>query len=318
LQGLRRPETGAISQQLREFFHTRLHLSLDLPPDAEEIQEGRQHEQASPPQPQPLVSVQAARKFFEAALREGGYEGWKVEIDSKAINPRVEKGLRTFFLPHGRFRLDEVRYWFAHELVGHISRSVAGERSPLGLLGINTKNCSPTEEGFTYYHERQIAALHGQAHPEPEVWIGTLATGLASGVITPPQTFQSLSSFLASYVLLHRLLRHPNADVEKAREQAQEYALHICLRTFRGVPDLERAGVCYLQDAMYLRGIRMIERAVAEDETVIDRLAVGKIALELLPDLQELGIVSTPQPLRSMAYDPDLDARILSFAQAEE
>jgi hypothetical protein len=62
----------------------------------------------------------------------------------------------------------------------------------------------------------------------------------------------------------------------------------------------------------------MIERAVAEDKTVLDRLAVGKVALDLLPDLQELGIVSALQPLRKLAYDPDLDAHILSFAQAGE
>jgi hypothetical protein len=195
---------------------------------------------------------------------------------------------------------------------------VAGERSRLGLLGISTKHYQPTEEGFNSYHERQIVALHGQVHHEPEVWMGTLATGLASGVITPPQTFQSLTTFLALYALLNKLLRRPDVDGEKAREQAQEYALHICLRAFRGVPDLERAGVCNLQDSMYLRGTRMVERAVAEDKTVLDRLAVGKVALEVLPDLQELGIVSAPQPLRRLSYDPDLDARILSFAQAEE
>ena len=104
----------------------------------------------------------------------------------------------------------------------------------------------------------------------------------------------------------------------KAQEQMRQYALHLCLQVFRGVPDLERAGVCYLQDAMYLRGLRMIEQAVAENPMVLDRLAVGKVALEVLPDLEELGIVSTPEPLRRLAYDPDLDAHILSFEQAEQ
>jgi hypothetical protein len=62
----------------------------------------------------------------------------------------------------------------------------------------------------------------------------------------------------------------------------------------------------------------MIERAVAQDTTVLDRLAVGVVALEDLHDLQELGITSTPQPLRKLAYDPDLDSYILSFDTAEE
>jgi len=45
---------------------------------------------------------------------------------------------------------------------------------------------------------------------------------------------------------------------------------------------------------------------------------VGVVALELLPDLQELGITAAPQPLRKLAYDPDLDSYILSFQVTEE
>jgi len=316
MRGLERPETREVAQQLREFMQTRLHLSLDLPPNTEESEEERPDESHSAPQP--TISAQAAKTFFEAALRESGYDDWRVEIDPKAIEPRVEGGLRTLFLSNGCFRLDEVRYWFVHELVGHVGRNVAGERSPLGLLGISTKNYQPTEEGFNRYHERQIETLHRRASHPPEIWMGTIATGLASGVITPPQTFRFLYTFIDQYVLLRQLLRRPDANIEKARQQTREYAIHICLRAFRGVPDLERAGVCYLQDAMYLRGIQMVERAIAKDQTVLDRLAVGKVSLEVLPDLQELGIVSAPQPLRQLAYDPDLDARILSFEQAKE
>jgi hypothetical protein len=77
-------------------------------------------------------------------------------------------------------------------------------------------------------------------------------------------------------------------------------------------------GICFLQDAVYLRGLRLIEQAVTEDETVLDRLSVGVCALEHLPDLQELGILSAPQPLRMLAYSPDLNDYILSFEQPED
>ena len=88
-----------------------------------------------------------------------------------------------------------------------------------------------------------------------------------------------------------------------------------CLRTYRGVTDLQRPGVCFTKDVVYLRGLLKIERAVADDETVLDRLAVGKAALELLPDLQELGIVAPQQfsSLRKLVYDRGLDDYILSF-----
>jgi hypothetical protein len=114
------------------------------------------------------------------------------------------------------------------------------------------------------------------------------------------------------------LSAEPEADKQKVQKQAQAFALSFCLRTYRGVPDLERARVCFLQDAVYLRGLRMIERAAAQDEAVLDRLAVGVVALELLPDLQELGITSSPQLLRKLAYDPNLDSYILSFETSEE
>jgi len=251
LQGLKHTEAKEAAQQLSEFMQEHLHLSLDVPLDSEEIEEIYSSGQKSSA---PMVSTQAARKFFETVLREGGCDGWSVEIDPKAIHPRVEGGLRMFFLSSGPFRLNDVRYWFIHEVAGHIGRNVAGEHSPLGLLGISTKNYQPTEEGFNHYHERQIEALHGQPSHRSEIWMGTIATGLASGVITPSQTFLSLYTFLDLYALLNQLLRHPNANIQKARQYAQKYALHICLRTFRGVPDLERAGV--LGSASRSPGIR--------------------------------------------------------------
>lgn len=314
-QGLRHAATREAACQLSEWMHAHLHLSPEPPSNTKPIEETHPNE---PVPSSPMISTQAARKFFETALQMGSCNEWRVAVDPKAIHPRVESGLRTFFLSPGPYRLEEVRYWFIHELVGHIGRSTAGEGSPLGLLGMSTKNYLLTEEGWNHYHESRIEALHGQHSPQPELWIGTITTGLASGVMTPPQSFSSLYTFFSLYASLDQLLQYLDADIQTVRQQAQEYALHICLRTFRGVPDLERTGVCYLKDAIYLHGTRMIEEAVAEDKTVLDRLAVGKVSLEVLPDLQELGITSAPQLLRQLAYDPDLDARILSFEQIEQ
>jgi hypothetical protein len=83
------------------------------------------------------------------------------------------------------------------------------------------------------------------------------------------------------------------------------------------VTDLQRPGVCFTKDVVYLRGLLEIEHAVADDETVLDRLAVGKVALDLLPDLQELGIGAPQQfsSLRKLAYDPGLNDYILSFEE---
>jgi tetratricopeptide (TPR) repeat protein len=318
LQGLQRPETAEVSQRLRTFLQTRLHVLLDLPSGVQESEEQRWEASSSSAPSKRTISTQAAKRFFEAVLAESGYDEWRVVIDTAATNPRVEIGMRVFFLCDRSFSLEEIRHWLAHEIAGHAARAIAGERSPLGLLGIDTQGNLATEEGLTLYHERRIATLHGHTFQEEGIWLGSLTTGLASGVLTPPQTFLWLYRFLELYSLLGQLLEHPDADVQKMQQRAQKHALQLCLRTYRGVPDLNRAGVCYLKDSVYLRGLRMIERAVAADETVLDRLAVGRVALEHLSQMQELSIVSAPQSLLHLAYDPQIDARIVSFEERSE
>jgi hypothetical protein len=91
-----------------------------------------------------------------------------------------------------------------------------------------------------------------------------------------------------------------------------------CLRTFRGVPDLAKAGICNTKDVVYLRGRWLIDQAGVSDETVLDRLAVGKVAYELLPELEKLGISASTPSFRTLVLDPDLDAYILSFEREGE
>ena len=318
LQGLRHPETADISQQMVTFLRERLGLSLDPSPDEEAAWAGPGETNAPPAHRQRVVSPQAARQFFTTILREYGYEGWQVVIDPNATNARVEQGLRQLFLTEKPLSVEKIRHYVSHELAGHVARCVAGERSLLGLLGIHTRHSLETEEGLAVYADRQMAILRGQAYNDTALWTATLAMGLASGVVTPPQTFRSLYTFFESFYLLYQLLQRLHANVQKSREVARNHAASLCLRTYRGVPDLQRAGVCYTVEALYLRGLWKIEQAVAENETLLDRLAVGVVALEYLPDLQELGIVSAPQSLRKLVNDPELDTYILSFEELEE
>lgn len=317
IQGFRRPETADVSKQLQQFLLERLQIPVDI--SSNEEAEERQHSLSEySSRPQQTVSALTAKRFFEAVLHESGYDNWQVVIDANTSNPRVEQGLRRLFLPETKLSLDQIRHYFSHEIAGHVARCIAGEHSQLGLLGIHTRNSLPIEEGLAYYQERQVATLHGQPFDDSGIWLGTLATGLASGVVTPPQTFLSLFTFFEAFFLLRRLLKRPNQEVTVARKHSQKIALDRCLRTYRGVPDLRQAGVCYLKDAVYLHGLWMVEQAVAQDAGVLDRLGVGVVSLEQLSDLQELGIVGSLQPLRKRAFDPHLDAYILSFETSEE
>jgi tetratricopeptide (TPR) repeat protein len=318
-QGLASPETAAISQHVQEFLRIHLHLPSDLTEDdigmSHEI---RQNSPNTSPQTQRRLSVQTVKRFFETILRESGYDEWQVVIDPNATGARIEQGLHIMFLPDQQFTLEKIKHLLVHELAGHTARIMAGEHSLLGLLGIHTKNYMPTEEGLALYHERQEELRHGRRFDDAGIRLITLGIGLASGVMTPPQSFRSVVTFLELLASLRMLLKRPHTERQKVQTQTRSYALSLGLRIYRGVPDLECLGVCFLQDAMYLRGIRLIEQAVTEDETVLDRLAVGVCALEQLPDLQELGIVAPPQALRKLATASDLDAYILSFDVLEE
>jgi len=127
----------------------------------------------------------------------------------------------------------------------------------------------------------------------------------------------SIFNFFEAFIFLYRLLKRPDQDAQTAQQYARKLAFERALRSYRGVPDLTKAGVCYSKDALYLRGLWKIEQALIQDESILDRLNVGVVALEQLPDLKELGIVTAAQPLRKLAQDPDLEAYILSFEETK-
>jgi len=290
---------------LRDQFHLSLDLSGEPNGDFGDV--------FSPPADIPMLSPQGAKRFFEAVLESHEYTGWKVVLDPNVAGPRVEASLRQVFLPAEPIPLDELREYVSHELAGHVARSIAGENSRLGLLGMGTKGYMVTEEGVADYYERQAAALHGDPVDDSGIWLGTLAIGLACGVAGPAQTFSSLFAFFEPFLLLYRLLWRDDEDRQTAERRAQRNAFTRCLRTFRGVPDTRKVGICNTKDVVYLRGRWLIDQAVAQDKTVLDRLAVGKVAYELLPELEKLGISTSSQSFRTLALDPDLDAYILSF-----
>ncbi len=266
-----------------------------------------------------LIPYQAAIRFIEAVLRQAGYAGWRVIADPLSRDPHLEQALRHVYLPTRDISVDQLKDYVRHELLdGHVARCIAGEQSLIGLLGIHLSNSLEMEEGLATYKEIQNAAREGRAHDASGIWFGTLAVGLAAGVVTAPQTFSRLFTFFDTLIYLYRLVKRPDQSVQVARERAQAIALGRCLRTYRGVPDVTIPGVCYTKDVLYQRGLHKIMRALEEDSTVVERLAVGVVALEHLPDLKKLGIVAAPQALRTMMQDSRVDEHILSFVHPNE
>jgi Domain of unknown function (DUF1704) len=314
-RGLAAPEPAVAqaAQQFQEYLSTQFHLSSDLLAEAAAFAKKPVTPADTSSPSERSISAEAAQQFFATVLQESGYEGWRVMLDPYGGMARVERGARYVFLPDKRYPLADIRHLFVHELAGHVGCCIAGEQSPLGLLGVQMKNSGPIQEGIALYHERQVLAPRGESLNDASIRLGMLGVGLAAGVITPPQTFRRLCSFFERLALLNMALGTSQAEPsDEQRQRARRYALEVCLRKYRGVPDLEQEGVCYPQDIIYQRGLRLVEQAVAADASVLDRL-VGVCPLEHLPDLQELGILSASQPLLRLAYASDLDEYICSF-----
>lgn len=314
LEGLRYSETVDLSRSLIQVIRERLQLP-DLFSDNDIAHELQQAVPLPPVKEKQVASFQAVKRFFEAILQTAGYTGWHVEIDPKASGANVSPAERRIRISEASLPLERIRHLLAHEIAGHVARSIAGEQSPLGILAMGTAGYMSTEEGLALYNERRTSLLHGEEFDDAGTWMGMLSVGLACGVVTPPQSFLSLFHFIEPLILQRRLLKRLDKDLETAQKQARKRAISRCLRTFRGVPDLTRAGIVYTKDVVYLRGLRLIKQAAARDETILDRLAIGKIALDRLGELDELKMVAPPQPLRARAFDPDLNAYILSFEQ---
>ena len=266
-----------------------------------------------------FISPTVAKKFFEAVLQEYGFSDWRIQLDHATNNFRIEANVQTLFLPaYKGISVARARDLLGHELEFHVLRAEAGKGSPLALLAEGTKNFLTIDEGMAVYYDLQTAQTQNQILDEASMttWIGTLATGLAAGVVTTPQTFFQLYRLLEQLYLLDRLLAKKESDLGKAKTAAQRLALNRCLRTYRGVPDLTMAGICYAKDAIYLRGYLQLQQAVKEDPEVLDRLMVGKIAYEHLQDMKELGITVPSIRPRWYAHRPDLNEYILSFDAA--
>jgi len=236
---------------------------------------------------------------------------WHVEIDLTRTATCVDASKKKLLLPPQSFSLNKIRELLAEEVEVHAYRSMSGMRSPLALLGLGLARYSATEEGLANHSIQQVTQyLHRREKSKD--WIGTLATGLASGVLTPPLTFYELATFLEKKFLIDDCLSSGGAITwEKSVASARQQAWVRAARTFRGVPHLEQAGCCTLKDVSYLRGYFAVKQAIEETEE--QRLLVGKIGIEHLDQMNELDIIAPAYPHHHLALVPDLLDRVSQY-----
>ena len=312
-EGTHHPETSEVSERLSQFLRD-MQAPLDValaPAGPRSVSDGKTPTATRPR----MLAPHTVKRFFDAVMRQYGFDGWQTVIDVTANDPRIEQLTQCLILPDKQLSVERVRTLLSHEIESHVFRAAAGEKSRLNLLATGTRGFMATEEGLALYNDRETARLQGKATDEVGTasLFGTLATGLASGVVTSPLTFSRLCAFLELFLFLYRRLKHLDKDEQRTLVKARDLARIRCLRTFRGVPDLTVAGVAYVKDALYMRGEHMVSQTIQQDKSVLERLMVGVVGVEDLSEMEELGIVKPPYPPKWLAHDPDLALYILTF-----
>ncbi len=253
------------------------------------------------------------KSFFEDVFTNYQFN-WTVVLDSAATSERVDLNRRRLILTDKPMSSTKIRELLAHEIEVHAFRSSSGAKSSLSILSSGLQGYLDTEEGLaTFYADEAIRRGTG-IEPKPRLWIGTLACGLASGVACSPLSFRELFGFIELVSLLVDLLDRSEVALTQLQEKARRYAENRCLRTYRGVTNLEHRGICSNKDTYYLRGFLNVCQELERDPKIFDHLMVGSVGLHQLAELKVLGIENPSVVHKHLGTDPELVSYIAKFA----
>ena len=252
------------------------------------------------------------KSFFEDVFKIYQFN-WTVVLDSAATSERVDLNNCRLILTNKPMSITKVRELLAHEIEVHAFRSSSGAKSSLAILSSGLQGYLDTEEGLATYYADEAMHQITSIKPKTRLWIGTLACGLASGVACSPLSFYELFEFVESVSLLVDLLDRSEVPLAQLQEKARRYAENRCLRTYRGVTNLEHKGICSNKDTYYLRGFLKVCQELERYPKIFDQLMVGSVGLHHLADLEELGIRTPGVVHKHLGTDPELDSYITQF-----
>jgi uncharacterized protein (TIGR02421 family) len=174
-------------------------------------------------------------------------------------------GDRTVFIADRAFSLREAWRLALHEVLGHLTAAENGRQQPLRLLEWGSAFSFADQEGVALCIEQSFGVLD-----------------------------RSRLRALAGRVLATRNMHAGAMFGETARCLYREHhfsahdAIAISERAYRG------GGVA--RDAGYLRGYLRVRRALAQADTTLDELRMGRVGLDALPELRALQAHGLLQP----------------------
>lgn len=208
----------------------------------------------------------------------------RVEKSAKIVAKAMVNNEKVLLLinKYAQFSQKELHAYAYHELGIHMLTTVNAKQHPLKVFSLGLTGNTHTQEGLALYSEYLSGSLTVQRLQTIALRVVAVKYMLEQG------------DFVKTY---HTLMNE--FDLER------NTALTLTIRVYRG------GG--FTKDHLYLKGFRDVLTLAKHNS--IDNLLVGKIGLldfDIINEIVERGMITKPQPLFNLTYQPSGD-KVLDF-----
>lgn len=227
-------------------------------------------------------------ELFKQVLSEYGWEdSWDVKNIPDLVAIKVQRfgtDVPTIKIPEGKkVDIDQARKLIAHEIETHVLRAESGKKSKLKLLEIGLDRYLATEEGLATYNQQNI---YNEEKPGKQAGLWEMLSLAISKNHNFRETFEILRG-----LGLANTTKTIQGNLEEAKKRASNLAWDRTVRVFRGTNDMSsKEGYRYTKDIVYRRGNIAVWDFADTRKDEMKRLYVGKVGIQHLEMLWELGI----------------------------
>jgi hypothetical protein len=271
---------GLFFRQARDYLVRRLHLRLNLGngsawaepiyPSAPDRVITLARRIMSQPQPgqrrleRPFRASDQVR-LVSSRLRQYNLSDWRVEVKNNLSATNTDPANRVVNLRADlSYSMEEMKRLVVHEIDTHVLRAANGYSQPYRIFAVGAvPSYLMTEEGLAVVNEERMGYID---HPRTRVFAA--------------RVLAAQSALTQSFAVVYKEMRDHGFS--------HEDAFIITRRVKRGLSDTEAPGG-YVKDHVYLWGRVLVEEFVLSGGD-LSRLYVGKIALEHVPFIEDLGL----------------------------
>mgnify|MGYP003993157167 FL=1 len=220
------------------------------------------------PQGKEVLTAATAVERFEKALEAYGLHDWQGSVRSKLIARITVGGKKVYIREDAIFSESDIASLIAHEIETHVLTSENGSHQSYQILRRGCADYLDTQEGLAIYNEQEVLSPHSEKH------------------------FNPYKNILGLEYSLQHSLAQTRTYLETELGCTPEKAVQQSVAMKRGLGDTSDAGG-FTKSVVYLRGLLAIQKFV-DDGNALQRLYIGKVALEDLETIEKLPDLKEP------------------------